>query len=101
MLVKDGRIGAVIDWEQSRIGDVNFDLAGMIYDIELGNKASPRVLASLYRAVNSRVPADAWRLYTGIYAIRYASWALDTDLETDVLKTIHAVDAASSRFSTD
>ena len=97
LLVKDAQIRAVIDWEQSRTGDVAFDLAGMIYDIELGGKASPQVLASLYRAIGSRVPPDAWRLYTGIYAIRYASWALNTDMETDVLNTVKAVGAASSR----
>ncbi|NUR95252.1 MAG: phosphotransferase [Kribbellaceae bacterium] len=94
LLVNGGQISAVIDWEQSRTGDVAFDLAGMIYDIELGKKASPQVLASLYRAINSRVPPDAWQLYTGIYAIRYASWALTTDMETDVLNTINAVNAA-------
>ncbi|TCC46840.1 hypothetical protein E0H75_27775 [Kribbella capetownensis] len=100
LLVDDGQISAVIDWEQSRTGDVAFDLAGMIYDIELGSKASPQVLASLYRAINSRVLPDAWRLYTAVYAIRYASWALNTDMESDVLNTVNAVDAARLRFAT-
>ncbi len=93
LLVRDGRITAVVDWEQSRIGDVAFDLAGMMYDIELGSKAGPPVLAALYRAVDSRVPVDAWRLYTHINAVRYASWALGTEMEADVLATIATVTA--------
>lgn len=91
LLVNNGHISAVIDWEQSRAGDAAFDLAGMIYDIELGNKADPDVLAELYRSINSRVPPDCWHLYTGIYAIRYASWALNTAMETDVINTINRV----------
>ena len=93
LLVRDGRITAVVDWEQSRIGDVAFDLAGMMYDIELGSKAGPPVLAALYRAIDSRVPVDAWRLYTHINAVRYASWALGTEMEADVLATIATVTA--------
>ncbi len=93
LLVHDGRISAVIDWEQSRVGDVGFDLAGMVYDIEIGTKASPEVVATLYRAIDSRVPHDAWRLYTSIYAVRYASWALGTDLEAEVLNTIRTITA--------
>jgi hypothetical protein len=92
LLVDAGRITAVVDWEQSRTGDVAFDLAGMIFDIELGDKASPEVLTLLYRGIASRVPPDAWRLYTGLYAIRYASWALGTDMEASVLDTIEAID---------
>ena len=91
LLVRDGRINAVVDWEQSRTGDVGFDLAGMIYDIEIGSKAGPEVLAALYREIESRVPPDAWRLYTGIYAVRYAGWALGTEMEADVLATIARV----------
>jgi aminoglycoside phosphotransferase (APT) family kinase protein len=91
LLVRDGRITAVVDWEQSRVGDVAFDLAGMMYDIEIGSKAGPQVLAALYREIESRVPPDAWRLYTGIYAVRYASWALGTEMEADVLATIARV----------
>jgi len=91
LLVRDGRITAVVDWEQSRVGDVAFDLAGMMYDIEIGSKAGPQVLAALYREIESRVPPDAWRLYTGIYAVRYAGWALGTEMEADVLATIARV----------
>jgi serine/threonine protein kinase len=93
LLVDDGRISAVIDWEQSRAGDVAFDLAGVIYDIELGQKAGPEVLTALYRAIAARVSPDAWRVYTGIYAIRYASWGLGADMEADVLDAINRVTA--------
>lgn len=91
LLVRDGKITAVLDWEQSRVGDAGFDLAGMMYDIELGNKADPDVLSDLYRAIHEQVPLDAWQLYTGIYAIRYASWAIGTDMETEVLNTISRI----------
>jgi hypothetical protein len=91
VLVREGRISAVVDWEQSRIGDVAFDLAGMIYDLEIGTKATPQVVAAFSRDIDARVPLDAWRLYTWIYAIRYASWALGTEMEAEVLDTITAV----------
>lgn len=91
LLVANGTISAVIDWEQSRAGDATLDLAGMIYDIELGNKADPNVLAELYGSISSRVPSEVWHLFTCIYAIRYAGWALGTDMETDVIGTIDRV----------
>ncbi|WP_091532074.1 phosphotransferase [Microlunatus soli] len=91
LLVRDGEITAVVDWEQARVGDVGFDLAGMIYDIEIGDKADPDVLGGLYRAIHEQLPRDAWRLYLGIYAVRYASWALGTEMEADVLRAIDKI----------
>jgi aminoglycoside phosphotransferase (APT) family kinase protein len=88
VLVHEGQITAVVDWEQACYGDAAFDLAGMIFDIELGAKAEPDVLSLLYAAIHAQVPPDAWRLYTHIYAVRYASWAINTEMESQVLDTI-------------
>lgn len=91
VLVADGRITAVIDWEQSRVGDAGFDLAGLIHDIVIGDKADAGVLAELQRAIEARVPDAAWRLYTAMYAVRYASWSIGTAMEPEVLATIRTV----------
>lgn len=96
VLVSDGRITAVVDWEQSCTGDIGFDLAGMIYDIELGSKADPQVLAGLYRRIESRMPPDAWRLYTSVYAVRYAGWSIGTEMEAEVLETVDRIAAVVS-----
>ena len=88
LLVHNGTIKAVIDWEQACTGDVGFDLAGTVFDIEIGDKADPDTLDAIYAAVAERVPPDAWRLYTHLYAVRYASWAVNTEMEAEVLKTI-------------
>jgi aminoglycoside phosphotransferase (APT) family kinase protein len=71
VLVHEGQITAVVDWEQACYGDAAFDLAGLIY-----------------AAIHAQVPPDAWRLYTHIYAVRYASWAINTEMESQVLDTI-------------
>lgn len=95
VLARDGRIAAVVDWEQSRPGDATLDLVGMQFDIALGDKAAPAVWDHLDRLVADRAPADALRLYTGVYAIRYASWAIGTELESDVLSTAERLLAAT------
>lgn len=85
VLVHQGRLCGVIDWEQCRTGDARFDLIGLLFDIELGAKATPTVSAQLRHALRQRLPAPLLALYTAIYAVRYTSWAIGTSMEQEVL----------------
>jgi hypothetical protein len=61
------------------------DLVGLLFDIELGDKASAPVGAQLDAALRQRLPAPVLALYTSVYAVRYASWAIGTDMADEVL----------------
>jgi Ser/Thr protein kinase RdoA (MazF antagonist) len=86
VLVCGRRLCGVVDWEQCRAGDAGFDLVGMLFDIELGPKAAPAAIASLHLALRERVPPPILAAYTAIYAARYASWAIGTSAEPEVLE---------------
>ena len=83
---EDSRLCAVVDWERCRAGDAGFDLVGVCFDVELGPRASQPVRARLDRALRERVPAPALAAYTAIYAARYASWAIGTSMEREVIE---------------
>lgn len=85
VLVRADHVVGVIDWERCRTGDAAIDLAGVLFDVELGGKALASVRGRLWREVRSRVAADVLGAYVAIYAVRYASWAIASDIEDDVL----------------
>jgi Ser/Thr protein kinase RdoA (MazF antagonist) len=85
VLALRGRLAGVVDWERCRIGDASLDLVGVLFDIDAGEKAAPTVRRRLWRAVAERVPPDVLALYVAIYAVRYASWAINTPMERDIL----------------
>ena len=85
LLLRDGRVVGVVDWERARVGDAGLDLVGAIFDIEIGEKASPSVRRALWHTARDVLPAEALALYVGVYAVRYLSWAIGTDLEEEVL----------------
>jgi Ser/Thr protein kinase RdoA (MazF antagonist) len=85
LLVDAGRVTGVVDWERCRVGDAAFDLVGALYDMEIGHKANRRVRRDFSRALKIRVPDDVLDLYLAVYAVRYASWAIGTSMESDVL----------------
>jgi aminoglycoside phosphotransferase len=84
-LARKGHLCGVVDWERCRAGDAGIDLVGMLFDMELGSKASAEVTAQLRRMLSQRLPAPVLALYIAIYAVRYASWAIGTSMEHDVL----------------
>lgn len=85
LLIRDDRVVGVVDWERCRVGDAAIDLAGVLFDVEIGRKASRYVRRLLWHEVRSRVPADALGTYIAIYAVRYASWAIASTMEREVL----------------
>jgi len=85
LLLRDGRVVGVVDWERARVGDAGLDLVGAIFDIEIGAKAPAPLRHGLWRTAQDRLPADALAAYVGVYAIRYLSWSVGTDMEEEVL----------------
>jgi Ser/Thr protein kinase RdoA (MazF antagonist) len=85
-LAARGRLVGVVDWERCRVGDAGLDLVGLLFDIELGEKAAPAVRRRLWTARLTRVPPDVLALYVAIYAVRYASWAINSSMERVVLE---------------
>ena len=84
-LVHDGTLSAVVDWEQCREGDPNLDLVGILFDLELESNAGERARAEFRRTLRDTIAEPLLALYVSIYAARYASWAIGTHLEADVL----------------
>lgn len=89
VLIRAGRIVAVIDWERARTGDAGIDLVGALFDVEIWEKASAPVREDLWSAARVRMPRDVLAAYVGIYAVRYLSWAVGTDMEEQVLDLAH------------
>jgi aminoglycoside phosphotransferase (APT) family kinase protein len=85
ILAEDGRLVAVVDWERSRVGDAGLDLVGAIVDTESRERVSAAARRRLWSAARARMPADVLACYVGLYAARYASWAIGTTVEADVL----------------
>jgi hypothetical protein len=84
-LVHNEHLTGIVDWERCRAGDAGFDLVGMLFDVEIGGKAAASVRLELADALRTRVAPDVLALYTAVYAVRYASWAIGTSLEDEVL----------------
>lgn len=85
ILVDGGRLVAVVDWERSRVGDAGLDLVGAIFDTESRGRVSAAARRRLWSATRARMPDDVLACYVGLYAVRYASWAIGTEMEPDVL----------------
>lgn len=85
LLLRDGRVTAVVDWERARTGDAGIDLVGALFDVEIWEKATAPVREKLWLAARHRMPHDVLAAYVGIYAVRYLSWAVGTDMEEQVL----------------
>jgi Ser/Thr protein kinase RdoA (MazF antagonist) len=84
-LVHEGRLSAVVDWEQCRPGDATLDLVGILFDLELGAKAGPSIRAEFRHSLRQAAPGPLLALYVAIFAARYASWGIGTELEAEVL----------------
>ena len=95
VLVEAGRLVGVVDWERCRIGDAGLDLVGAVVDVGL-RRTSAVAARRLWASTRARVPADALALYVGVYVVRYASWALGTSMEAEVLALADRLLAATT-----
>lgn len=84
-LVHKGHLTGIVDWERCRAGDAGFDLVGVLFDVEIGGKAAASVRRELTRALRERIAPQVLALYTAVYAVRYASWAIGESMEDEVL----------------
>jgi aminoglycoside phosphotransferase len=84
-LVHNGHLSGIVDWERCRTGDARLDLVGVLYDVEIGGKATATVRRRLHQALRDRMTTRVLDLYTAVYAVRYASWAIGTSMEGEVL----------------
>jgi len=85
LLIHDGNVVGVVDWERARVGDSGLDLVGAIFDVEIAKKAHARLRQELWCMARERMPTDALAAYVGLYAVRYLSWSVGTDMEEQVL----------------
>jgi aminoglycoside phosphotransferase len=86
LLVDGDRVTGVVDWERCRVGDAGFDMVGALYDMEIGEKAERQARRDFARALLDRVQAAPLDLCLAVYAVRYASWAIGTTMQDDVLR---------------
>jgi hypothetical protein len=89
LLLRDGRVVGVVDWERARVGDAGLDLVGAIFDIEIGEKASRPLRHGLWQTAREHLSDDVLAAYVGLYAVRYLSWAVGTDMEHEVIDLAH------------
>lgn len=83
VLVADGAISAVIDWEGCRSGDSAFDLATLAFDLSIAQvsaKARDLVLVELRR----RAAPDVRRAYIAHMALRQVDWSIRHRTAEDV-----------------
>jgi Ser/Thr protein kinase RdoA (MazF antagonist) len=85
VLVDKGHLSGIVDWERCRAGSAGLDLVGVLYDVEIGGKAAEAVRGQLAQALRERLAPPVLALYTAVYAVRYASWAIGTPMEDEVL----------------
>lgn len=84
-LVHKGHLSGIVDWERCRAGDAGLDLVGVLYDVDIGGKAAAATRRELAQALRARITPHVLALYTAVYAVRYASWAIGTPIEDEVL----------------
>ncbi|MBP2380331.1 phosphotransferase family protein [Brachybacterium sacelli] len=89
VLLHEGRVVGVVDWERARIGDAGIDLVGAIFDLEIWEKAAAGPRRRLWTAASERMPPEALAAYVGVYAVRYLSWSVGTSMESQVLDLAH------------
>jgi aminoglycoside phosphotransferase (APT) family kinase protein len=71
-LAQDGRITAIIDWEQASTGDWRFDLCTLDYWARLQpERVTPAAAQAIDAAVEAACPRDARALFTSYLGLRH------------------------------
>lgn len=79
MLVNDGQIAAVLDWQDARYGDHIFDLAYMLYWLD---RKTQEICVNAYRQALKKLGRSethleerikCYQYYTGIDGLRFAA----------------------------
>jgi len=81
ILVSDGRIGAVIDWDGAGRGDRLLDLVTLRFDLA---RRAPHLTDWLDSLLRQAVPADRLRAYWAHMSLRLVDWAIRHHTNADV-----------------
>lgn len=80
ILVRDGRLAAIVDWHGCREGDAAFDLAGLAWGLY---SATPAAQDVVERSLEEH-PEDVVAFVRSFYALWNLSWAIGTEYEQSV-----------------
>lgn len=94
LLWRDGRLVAILDWEDAALGDPASDIAGC--RLELLWKHGPAAMDRFTRSFARECPLDTrrlllWEVYVGSAAARFMStWGLEPSREAEMRRKAHA-----------
>ncbi len=83
VLVRDGRVGAVIDWEGCRSGDRLFDLVTLSFGLSVAS-VSERARERVWQIVCDGTEREARRAYVAHMALRQVDWSIRYRTTADV-----------------
>jgi aminoglycoside phosphotransferase (APT) family kinase protein len=83
VLVADGAVSAVIDWEGCRSGDSVFDLVTLAFGLTVA-QVSSKARDQVWEAVRRRAVPDVRRAYVAHMALRQVDWSIRHRTPQDV-----------------
>lgn len=83
-LVENGRLSAIVDFDECRDGDGALDLMGMIWDLVGWNNADAGVLKGLWTRIQEWVTPEQGRVLAGYWIAGSLAWAAGTEHEAGV-----------------
>jgi hypothetical protein len=83
VLVADGSVSAVIDWEGCRSGDATFDLVTLAFGLTVA-QVSASARDRVWEEVRRRPAPEARRAYTAHMALRQVDWSIRHRTPEDV-----------------
>jgi hypothetical protein len=83
VLVADGQVSAVVDWEGCRPGDAVFDLVTLAFGLSVAD-ASAQAREKVWHEVHRRTGPTVRRAYAAYMALRQVDWSIRHRTSTDV-----------------
>jgi aminoglycoside phosphotransferase (APT) family kinase protein len=83
VLVRAGRVGAVVDWEGCRSGDCAFDLVTLAVGLSVA-RVSKQARERTWQSVCDRTSRDVRRAYVAHMALRQVDWSIRHRTAKDV-----------------
>lgn len=83
-LVENGRLSAIVDFDECRDGDGSLDLMGMVWDIVGWNNADARVVEDLWAHIQGLVTPGHGRVLAAYWIAGSLAWAAGSEHEAGV-----------------
>ncbi len=83
-LVENGRLSAIVDFDECRDGDGSLDLMGMIWDLGGWDNADAKVLDDLWACIQGRVTPEQGHVLAAYWIAGSLAWAAGTEYEAEV-----------------